>query len=221
MARAGLLFDLDGTLAQTEHLHHAAFNALLAGYGRSLDHADFLRHVSGRSNEDITAYLFPDQGSADRERAAGDKERWFRELASAGIEATPGAPALLEWARSRGIATALVTNAPRENADLMVAVLGLDGAFDAVVVAEEVGQSKPHPGPYLAAMKALGLSTARSLAVEDSATGIAAARAAGLDVIAMSTEATAASIATSGAVLAVADMTGRDLYDFLEARLLA
>ena len=66
--RAGVLFDLDGTLAQTEHLHHAAFNAVLANHGRTLDHAAFVRHVSGRSNEDITAYFFPGMDEAGRVR---------------------------------------------------------------------------------------------------------------------------------------------------------
>lgn len=221
LLRAGLLFDLDGTLAQTEHLHHAAFNALLGEYGRSLDHATFLRHVSGRSNADITAYLFPDKDGTERDRLAQDKERWFRELCTAGVEATPGAVALLEWARAQGIATGLVTNAPRENADLMVAVLGLDQAFDVVVVAPELSHSKPHPEPYLAAMRMLSLDAARTVAIEDSATGIAAARAAGLEVIAMATPGTAASIAQSGAALAVADMTDARLYRFVEERLVA
>lgn len=221
LPRAGLLFDLDGTLAQTEHLHHAAFNALLGEYGRSLDHATFLRHVSGRSNEDITAYLFPDKDGAERDRLAQDKERWFRDLAAAGVQATPGAPALLAWARSHGVATGLVTNAPRENADLMIAVLGMNEAFDAVISAAELAHSKPHPEPYLAGLRALGVATARAVAIEDSATGIAAARAAGLEVIAMATPTTAASIAGSGAALVVADMTDRRLYEFVEARLVA
>ncbi|MCC6197107.1 MAG: HAD-IA family hydrolase [Burkholderiales bacterium] len=218
--RAGLLFDLDGTLAQTEHLHHAAFNALLAAYGRSLDHPTFLRHVSGRSNEDITAYLFPDLGSAERERLAQDKERWFRELAAAGVDATPGAVELLAWARGKGIATGLVTNAPRENAELMVAVMGFTRDFDVIVSAAELPRSKPFPDPYLAALRALSLDPARTLAVEDSAPGIAAARAASLDVIALATAATAASIAASGAALTVADMTDERVYALASARLL-
>jgi beta-phosphoglucomutase len=221
MPRAGLLFDLDGTLAQTEHLHHAAFNALLAEYGRSLDHATFLRHVSGRSNADITAFLFPDKDGVERDRLAQDKERWFRELATAGVEATPGALALLDWARRHGVATGLVTNAPRENADLMVAVLGLDDVFDVVISAPDLAHSKPHPEPYLAALRALALDAAHTLAIEDSATGITAARAAGLDVVALATATTAASIAHSGAVLTVADMTDAVLYTLLEARFLA
>jgi beta-phosphoglucomutase len=218
--RAGLLFDLDGTLAQTEHLHHAAFAALLAEYGRSLDHATFLRHVSGRSNEDITAYLFPDKDGAERDRLAQDKERWFRELATAGVAATPGAVELLAWAREHGIATGLVTNAPRENADLMIEVLGLSKDFDVVICATELPRSKPHPDPYLEALRLLSLDPAQTLVIEDSATGIAAARAAGLDVIALATAVTAASIASSGAALTVADMTDERIYAFAGARLL-
>ena len=218
--RAGLLFDLDGTLAQTEHLHHAAFDALLAEYGRSLDHATFLRHVSGRSNADITAFLFPDKDGAERDRLAQDKERWFRELATAGVDATPGAVALLAWARSKGIATGLVTNAPRENADLMIAVLGLAEDFDVVICAAESLRSKPHPDPYLEALRLLSLDSTRTLVIEDSATGIAAARAAGLDVIALATDATAGSIASSGAALTVADMTDERIYALAVARLL-
>ena len=216
--RAGLLFDLDGTLAQTEHLHHAAFNALLSAYGRSLDHPTFLKHVSGRSNEDITSYLFPDLDAVERGRLAEDKERWFRELASAGVEATPGAEALLDWARTRNIATGLVTNAPRENADLMIAAPGLAEAFDVVICGAELAHSKPHPEPYLAALAALRLDAAHTLAIEDSMTGIAAARAANLDVVALATASTAASIARSGAALTVADMTDPRLYALLEGR---
>lgn len=216
--RGGLLFDLDGTLAQTEHLHHAAFNALLAAYGRSIDHPTFLKHVSGRSNEDITAYLFPDLDPQERERLANDKERWFRELAAAGVEATPGAMSLIDWARARGIATGLVTNAPRENADLMIAVLGLGEAFDVVIAATELAHSKPHPEPYLAALASLRLHARHTLAIEDSATGIAAARAAGLDVVALATPRTVVSIEQSGATLIIADMTDHRLYELFEAR---
>jgi len=71
---AGLLFDLDGTLAQTEHLHHAAFNAILAPSGRSLDDEAFLRHVSGQANHAIMAFFFPDashRGAAASRRTEG------------------------------------------------------------------------------------------------------------------------------------------------------
>ena len=130
---------------------------MLAEYGRSLDHATFLRHVSGRSNADITAFLFPDKDGAERDRLAQDKERWFRELASPrGVDATPGAVELLAWGRDHGIATGLVTNAPRENADLMIAVLGLADAFDVVICAPETATKQAAPRSHLGASRAVG-----------------------------------------------------------------
>jgi len=217
--RAGLLFDLDGTLAQTDPLHHAAFNAVLAGHGRSLDHPTFVRHVSGRSNDDITAYLFPDKDEVERRHIAAEKERSFRALAATGVAPTPGAVALIGWARARDVATGLVTNAPRENADLMVEVLGLAGAFDVEISAAELVRGKPHPEPYLAAVDALDLDPDRTVALEDSAPGIAAARAAGLAVVAMAGAGTLAPVGLADAALVIADMTDARLYAFLEARL--
>ena len=102
----------------------------------------------------------------------------------------------------------------------MIAVLGLADAFDVVICAPELPRSKPHPDPYLEALRVLSLDPAQTLVIEDSATGIAAARAAGLDVIALATTATAASIECSGAALTVADMTDERIYEFAGARLL-
>jgi HAD superfamily hydrolase (TIGR01509 family) len=215
--RGGLLFDLDGTLAQTEHLHLAAFNAILAPSGRSLDEAAFLRHVSGQANAAIMAALFPDASLDERRRLAEKKEAAFRQLASSGgVDATPGAAAMLGWARQRGLATGLVTNAPMANARMMVAVLGLADAFDTVVSADALARSKPHPDPYLAAVETLGLATRHAVAVEDSVAGIAAARAAGIGVIALSTAQTAATLRDSGATLVVDDLADPALYDYLE-----
>jgi len=217
--RAGLLFDLDGTLAQTEHLHHAAFNAILAPSGRSLDDEAFLRHVSGQANHAIMAFFLPDASIAERQRLAEQKEASFRSLAaSGGVDVTPGAAALLAWARRRHVATGLVTNAPRANAEMMIAVLGLAAAFDVVVSADDIARGKPHPDPYLAAMDTLGLSALATVAIEDSLTGIAAARAAGIGVIALSTALTAAALRTSGAALVVDDLADPVLYEYLEQR---
>jgi HAD superfamily hydrolase (TIGR01509 family) len=217
--RAGLLFDLDGTLAQTEHIHLAAFNALLAPSGRSLDDEAFVRHVSGRANDDIMTFLFPDAAAAERLRLADAKEASFRDIAVAGgVALTPGAAELLQWARKRHVATGLVTNAPRANAEMMIAVLGLADAFDVVITADELARSKPHPDPYLAAIETLGLSAAATVAIEDSLTGITAAAAAAIGVIALATAQTAASLMVSDATLVVDDLADARLYDYLRQR---
>jgi HAD superfamily hydrolase (TIGR01509 family) len=218
--RAGLLFDLDGTLAQTEHLHLAAFNAILAPSGRVLDEAAFVRHVSGQANDAITAFFFPHASRAERARLADEKEAAFRSLAAAsGVDPTPGAAGMLAWARDRNVATGLVTNAPMANARLMVEVLGLANAFDIVVSAEETARGKPHPDPYLAAVEALGLAPDRTVVIEDSLTGIASGRAAGLAVVALVSDLTALRAQESGAELECSDLVDPALYAWLTQRL--
>ena len=106
--RAGLLFDLDGTLAQTEHLHHAAFNGLLALYGRSLDHPTFLRHVSGRSNDDITGSDF-DNGTPDLYVTSDGNVLEFRILDSAPpVDPCCVRPKPLGEVRAGGLGVALI-----------------------------------------------------------------------------------------------------------------
>ena len=101
---------------------------------------------------------------------------------------------------------------------MMIAVLRLAEAFDTVVSSGETARGKPHPDPYLAAIEALGLCARATVAIEDSLTGIAAARAAGIGVIALSTERTAAALRTSGAALVVDDLADPVLYEYLEQR---
>ena len=217
-ARAGLLFDLDGTLATTEHLHRAAYDALLERHGRVLDAETFATHVRGRAGRDVVRALFPESGDGERVHLAERKEEAFRELAAArGLVPTPGAHALIAWARARGVATALVTNAPRANAELVLEVLGLAGDFDVLISASEIARGKPHPDPYIAGLKALSLDAAHAIAVEDSPVGVASARAAHLDVIAIRSSTCDASVIRDAA-MTVTDMADPRLLAFLAAR---
>ncbi|MEO6929376.1 MAG: HAD-IA family hydrolase [Casimicrobiaceae bacterium] len=216
--RHALLFDLDGTLATTEHLHRAAYDKLLADQGRMLDPATFATHVRGRSGRDVTRFLFPDCDELECSRLMERKERTFRELAATqGLLPTPGVHMLLEWARARGVATALVTNAPRANAEMVIKVIGMASAFDVVVSASELARGKPHPDPYVTALDALALDAASALAVEDSPVGIASARAANLDVIGIAGE-TWDATPIHGAAIVVSDMSDPRLIAFLAER---
>jgi beta-phosphoglucomutase len=214
---AGLLFDLDGTLATTEHLHRAAFNTLL-GDAEALDPASFARRAKGRSSIEVIGVLFPGSHAEERERLIERKEQTFRTLAARhGLVPTPGLHTLLDWIRARDIGTALVTNAPLANAEVVLDILGIAGAFDVVVSAHDLARGKPHPDPYLAGLKALALDAKRALAVEDSLIGMASARAADLDVIAITGANTEAGMA-AGAAIAVSDMADPRLVDFLASR---
>jgi HAD superfamily hydrolase (TIGR01509 family) len=104
----------------------------------------------------------------------------------AGVPARPGALELLEAVRAGGLPVALASNSGREFVEGVLSVAGLlDGHFDVVITADEVEHPKPAPDIYLAACASLGAPPERSAALEDSATGVASARAAGMYVIAV------------------------------------
>ncbi|MBV1705037.1 MAG: HAD-IA family hydrolase, partial [Hyphomicrobiales bacterium] len=131
---------------------------------------------------------------------------------------TRGATALLDWADARGLATAVVTNAPRANADVVLEALGLARRFPEVVVAEELARGKPDPLPYLTALERLGAAAAKSVAFEDSLSGIAAALGAGLAVVGITSGLTAERLVAAGATLAAADFADPRVIALIEAR---
>ncbi|NGO72253.1 HAD family phosphatase [Streptomyces sp. SB3404] len=173
---------MDGTLVDTER--------------------DWLRTVAEALGADagaseVTAYAGLPLADAGRRMAARDPaltaeratallDRAFTARVRAGVTVQPGALRLLEQARARGVPVALVTASERAVADEVLGVLGRD-RFAYSVAAGETRRGKPHPEPYRAAADALGVHPAECLAVEDTPTGVAAARAAGCRVLAVPT----------------------------------
>lgn len=178
-----LLFDLDGTLANTDPIHLQVWQALLRPYGYDVDQAFYQQHISGRLNADILIDLLPQLNPSEMATFSGDKERQFRQLALDQLTPMVGLTALLDWLDREGLATAVVTNAPRDNAEFMLKTLNLTQRFQTVVIADELPQAKPHPRPYLEALRRLNLSSEQAIAFEDSATGVRSAVAAGLYTI--------------------------------------
>lgn len=209
-----LLFDLDGTLCDSDPVHARAWTLTLAPLGVAMTPERYRAEISGRINAEIVADLFPDRALADRDRVAADKEALFRELAGA-LRPLPGLDRLLGEARARGLRTALVTNAPRDNAAHMLRALGLDGAFDAIVLAEEVGRGKPDPLPYRTALDRLGLEPDAAVAFEDTPSGLRSAVGAGLRAVALTTGHDRERLLAAGAGLAIADFADAALAAFL------
>ncbi len=210
----GLLFDLDGTMADTDRYHFEAFNTLLAEHGRSLTIERFKAKIMGGANAAIMRELFPELDPALHGTLASRKEEMFR-VASAGIEAIAGLHEILAWAEANGIPVGAVTNAPRLNAEHMLNSLGLGRLIAGVVVGEELPRSKPDPLPYLTGATRLGMAPERIIAFEDSRTGVRAAVAAGMVTVGLTTGLDAASLREVGATLAVADYRDPALRDLL------
>src|SRR5215211_37998 len=162
-----MLFDLDGTLAETDSLHLPTWLDVLRPHGIEVDEAFYKENISGRSNGEIVRELLPDLSKEEGRDIADAKEASFRERAGE-LEPLPGLLDFLEEARGRGLKTALVTNAPEKNVEAILLALGLGEFFDEVVLSDEVGPVKPDPAPYEAALERLGLVPEEALAFEDS-----------------------------------------------------
>ena len=195
-----LLFDIDGTLADTDPLHLAAFNRVLGPHGHSFDHARFGRELQGFSNASIGERFLAHVPPERRAGILSEKERIFRELVSGQIVPVPGLMALLDRADRAGVPMVAVTNAPRANAALLLSGLGVAPRLKALVIGAELEQGKPPPKPYLEGLRLAGAAASASLAFEDSRSGIQSATAAGIATIGMRTGLSHADLLAAGAV---------------------
>lgn len=221
MTRFALLFDLDGTLIDSDPLHHAAYATLFAERGDELSLDQYHREIMGRPNADIMAQFWPDEPE-NHAAIAARKELMFRDSLAASVPPTQGIHALLDWAAASGAGVAVVTNAPRDNAETMLRAAGLAPRFDLLIIGEECARAKPDPLPYQLAMQALDVTPSRCVAFEDSASGLRAARGAGAHVFGLTTGLSPQRLRQAGAHDVIDDFTDPALLahlDTLKARI--
>lgn len=213
MKLKALLFDMDGTLADTDRLHEQGWVDALRPYGVEADHHFYQTRISGKLNPDIVADILPQLSKEEAQVFMHEKEARFREVAT-DLPPLPGLTDLLQWAKGKGLKLALVTNANRLNAEHVTEMLGLQ--FDTEVMGEELERGKPHPLPYLTALEQLGLVPEQAVAFEDSPSGIRSAVGAGLRTVALTTGHKMEHLETAGAFMAVPDFTDVRLWDWLK-----
>ncbi|MFD8592867.1 HAD family hydrolase [Streptomyces sp. NPDC059637] len=180
-----VLLDLDGTLVDSVRGDFLACSALFSEHGRALPADRWAAEVCGRpaGYPDLLAELpGPVEGHLARLR-----ELWEVHMHPGNVVLLPGAPELLDRLTRAGMPLALVSASDRPWVETWLAEYGLAGHFTAVVPGDEVTRRKPAPDLHLEAARRLGVAPARCLAVEDSVTGVAAARAAGARVAAVPT----------------------------------
>jgi HAD superfamily hydrolase (TIGR01509 family) len=209
-----LLFDLDGTLAETDSLHLPTWVDVLRPYGIEVDEEFYKERISGRSNSKIVEDLLPDLSAEDGRDLADAKEAKFRERAG-GLEPLPGLVDFMQGAKSRGLSLALVTNAPEENVEAILLALELSGFFDMVVLSDEVGSVKPDPAPYRAALDRLGVAPQGALAFEDSTSGVASAVGAGVPTVGIASTQTPETLEDAGAFMVAEDFADLELRKLL------
>jgi beta-phosphoglucomutase len=215
-----LLFDLDGTLVDTDPLHFQAYLELLAGEDEPPIDLDFYRtRIMGFGHADIFTMLFPEAGETRRRQLSEEKERTFRRLLrDRVIEPRGGLSELLAWARARGYRCGIVTNAPRDNAALILEALRLGDRFDTVVFGEELPLPKPDPLPYATGLARLGGRAEAAIAFEDSLSGVRSAAAARIFTVGIHAALPPPVLRQAGAAYTIADFQDAGLWAELARR---
>jgi HAD superfamily hydrolase (TIGR01509 family) len=192
---AALIFDVDGTLAETEELHRQAFNHAFVRHGLDWHwdravYKDLLRVTGGK--ERMRAYHarlgiappLPDQDIAELHRI---KTAHYAELVETGCcPLRPGVAELLAAAKARGQRLAIATTTSHGNIDALLSqALGArwNADFDAIVAGDDVSHKKPAPDVYLDTLARLKLNASDCVAIEDSGNGLVAASRAGIPVL--------------------------------------
>lgn len=195
----GLIFDVDGTLAETEEAHRAAFNQTFADFGlpwtwsREL-YRDLLKVAGGKERirsyigreRLMAAMLTRDMDGLIAKLHQHKTTLYTRAVAAGGVPFRPGIVAVVEEARARGLKLSIATTTSRANVEALFE--GSKGEmelswFGVVKCAEDAPAKKPDPQVYLAALADLGLRASECLAFEDSRNGLRAARAAGIPTL--------------------------------------
>jgi HAD superfamily hydrolase (TIGR01509 family) len=211
---AALLFDLDGTLVETDSVHFQIWQDMLRPYGLEADRAFYKARISGRLNPDIVKDLLPQLSETAEEQFIWQKEAEFRRRAGT-LLPLAGLMDLLDWAENQGLQQAVVSNAPKENAEFMLRSLGLEQRFAAVILGDDLPKGKPDPLPYQTALDRLGISALEAIAFEDSPSGIRSAVGAGILTVAIASTHDPKELLAQGATLVINDFADPQLAELL------
>ena len=217
-APKALLFDMDGTIVDSDPIHIAVFADLMAPYGIAVDREFYNTHVIGGRNTEIFARFLPDQDPVALDLAKEAEYR--RRVAQMELPPVAGLINLLDRAGALDIPCLVVTNACVANLNAVIDALAIRERFCALLSADECLQGKPHPEIYKKAVALAGFDPGDCVAFEDSASGVNSAFGAGCKVVGMTTSLSRKSLGRAGAGYYARDFNDPSLLDVLGARLM-
>ena len=208
MSFAGVIFDMDGVLCDSEDfMAEAAAAMFVETYGVTV-HPDEFRPFRGMGEDRYLGGVAKNHGitldlAVDKNRAYGI----FLQRIPGRLHPLPGAVEFIKSCRGRGLKLAVATSADRMKLNGMLPEIGLPHQlFDAIVTGSDVARKKPNPDIFLAAAKLIGLPAEQCLVVEDAASGVQAAKAAGSRCLALTTSLDAGTLCGLGADWVAADL---------------
>jgi HAD superfamily hydrolase (TIGR01509 family) len=187
-----VVFDMDGVLTDSEPAFHAAFNDILARYGKHIDLDEYAQFVGGATAETWAGIIALKQLPLALDEAIEIYEPPLMQRLREPRPPLPGARELIDRLRARGVPVGLCTASYSRWVDAILGGARLDGLFDALSTADMVECTKPHPAPYLLAASQLGVAPEACIAIEDSVNGVTSAMRAGMYVLQLRATSTSA-----------------------------
>lgn len=182
-----VLWDMDGTLVDSEELHWLAWRRTMVAEGVQLTHEQFLASFGRRNDSVLPGWIGAGSTPERVERISNSKDALFRDLVRAkGIVALPGVSRWVTQLHHDGWLQAVASSAPRLNVEAVLEVLGFSTQFQSIVSAEDVKRGKPDPEVFLKAAARVGASAQCCIVVEDAVAGVEGARSAGMRSIGVS-----------------------------------
>lgn len=208
-----LIFDCDGVIADSEHLHFSLFQKVLAEVGIALTQAEYVEKYLAMDDRGCFEAVFKANGKAlseeERARLIAQKTALYKKTAAQNLVILPGVVEFV-MAVSQKYPLAMASGALKEEVLLMIEAAGIRHYFDAVVAAEDVKNGKPAPDAYLKALEELNkkhpgknIQPSECLVVEDSIHGLMSAHAAGMKVVGVTTTYSAKELAAADRVVPV------------------
>jgi beta-phosphoglucomutase family hydrolase len=211
--KIGVIFDMDGVLADTGPIHFESWLKMANEIGYEFT-KKFFDETFGQQSIPITRKLVGNNVDQELvENWANLKEEYYREMVRDKIKALPGVIDLLKNLKKNGIKLALGSSGPQENVELLLNVLNIKSFFNAVITASHVKHGKPAPEVFLTAAKKLKVKPKNCIVIEDAPVGIKAAKKAGMRVIALTTTHNKKEL--TGADLIVNDLNHLNLDDLI------
>jgi beta-phosphoglucomutase len=182
-ARA-VLWDMDGTLIDSEEFHWIAWRNAMANEDIAITREQFLSSFGQRNDSIVPKWLGAASTPERIERISNVKEEFYRQLVrTEGMTPLPGVAEWLRRLREQGWLQAIASAAPRANIEIVLEALSASHFFQALVSAEDVHKGKPDPEVYLIAASRVGASPQKCIVVEDAVAGVEGARRAGMRCI--------------------------------------
>ena len=208
-----LIFDMDGTLVDNMEYHKQSWIELFKLHQLYLDYYTFDQHYHKGSLVEIMSRLFPRiTDPKELFRIGSYKEELYRELYRPHVQALDGLYTFLDLQQQQHVPMGIATMGDQHNIDFIFEALELEAYFHSTTGGHQVTNGKPHPEIFLTAAKKLGVAPEDCLVFEDTRSGVTAARAAGMQVIGLTTMFDQKTLVELGCIQAVEDFNALELF---------